>query len=115
MDYLSQLESRSIYIIREAYSLFPNIALLWSIGKDSTSLLWITRKAFFGRIPFPVIHIDTSFKFKEIYEFRDKYADIWQLDLRISKNERALRQGVSPERKKLDCGHDSQEQMLYVC
>ena len=64
MDYLAQLESRSIYIIREAYSLFPKIALLWSIGKDSTSLLWITRKAFFGKIPFPVIHIDTSYKFE---------------------------------------------------
>lgn len=103
MDHLSQLESRSIYIIREAYSLFPKIALLWSIGKDSTSLLWIIRKAFFGKIPFPVIHIDTSFKFKEIYEFREKFADIWQLDLRISKNVRALRQGVSPAKEKLEC------------
>lgn len=103
MDHLSQLESRSIYIIREAYNLFPKIALLWSIGKDSTSLLWITRKAFFGRIPFPVIHIDTSFKFEEIYEFRDKYADIWQLDLHISRNEKALRRGISPEKKKLEC------------
>jgi sulfate adenylyltransferase subunit 2 len=103
MDYLSKLESRSIYIIREAYSLFSNVALLWSIGKDSTSLLWITRKAFFGEIPFPVIHIDTSFKFEEIYEFRDKYADIWQLDLRISRNEEALRQGISPDKEKLEC------------
>jgi sulfate adenylyltransferase subunit 2 len=103
MDHLSQLESRSIYIIREAYSLFPKIALLWSIGKDSTSLLWITRKAFFGKIPFPVIHIDTTFKFKEIYEFRERYAEIWQLDLRISKNVGALRQGISPVKDKLEC------------
>ena len=66
MDYLDELENKSIYIIREAYSRFRNIAFLWSIGKDSTSLLWIARKAFFGKIPFPVVHIATSFKFKEI-------------------------------------------------
>ena len=66
MDYLDELENRTIYIIREAYARFKNIALLWSIGKDSTTLLWMVRKAFFGKIPFPIIHIDTSFKFKEI-------------------------------------------------
>jgi sulfate adenylyltransferase subunit 2 len=77
VTYLQELENKSIYIIREAYARFKNIALLWSIGKDSTSLLWITRKAFFGKIPFPVIHIDTSFKFEEIYQFRDKYAKEW--------------------------------------
>ena len=69
MDYLDELESKSIYIIREAYKQFRNIALLWSIGKDSTALLWLCRKAFFGKIPFPVVHLDTSYKFKEIYEF----------------------------------------------
>lgn len=62
MDYLYELENKTIYIIREAYARFRNIALLWSIGKDSTSLLWIARKAFFGKIPFPIVHIDTGFK-----------------------------------------------------
>lgn len=103
MDYLYELENKSIYIIREAYQRFKNIALLWSIGKDSTSLLWITRKAFFGKIPFPIIHIDTSFKFKEIYEFRNKYVKEWNLNLIVSKNEKALKEGVSPEKGKFDC------------
>jgi len=96
MECLKELEHKSIYIIREAYARFRNIALLWSIGKDSTSLLWIARKAFFGKIPFPIIHIDTSFKFEEIYQFRDKYVKEWGLNLIISKNEKALKQGMNP-------------------
>lgn len=103
MNYLDELENKTIYIIREAYNRFKNIALLWSIGKDSTTLLWICRKAFLGKIPFPVIHIDTSFKFKEIYEFRDKYCKDWNLNLIVSKNEEALKQGISPQKEKLEC------------
>ncbi len=103
MNYLNVLENRSIYIIREAYARFRDIALLWSIGKDSTTLLWIVRKAFFGKIPFPVIHIDTSFKFKEIYEFRKRLVEQWDLDLIISRNEDALGAGMTPEREKLAC------------
>lgn len=103
MNYLDELESRTIYIIREAYSHFKNIAMLWSIGKDSTTLLWIVRKAFFGKIPFPVMHIDTSFKFKEIYEFREKYANEWGLNLIISRNEKALEEGMSPKKAKIEC------------
>lgn len=103
MNYLDELENKTIYIIREAYSRFRNIGLLWSAGKDSTVLLWIARKAFFGRIPFPVIHIDTSLKFDEIYEFRDKYVEKWGLGLIISKNEKALKEGVSPEKGILTC------------
>lgn len=105
MDYLSQLENQSIYIIREAYSRFRDLALLWSIGKDSTTLLWITRKAFFGTIPFPIVHIDTTFKFQEIYEFRGKYSKHWNLNLIISKNEEAIKAGLSPEKSKFQCCH----------
>jgi sulfate adenylyltransferase subunit 2 len=105
MTDLDILEQKSIYIIREAYARFRNIALLWSIGKDSTSLVWLTRKAFFGRIPFPIIHIDTSFKFKEIYEFRNSYAKEWKLDLIISQNKEALSKGMGPEKSKLECCH----------
>ncbi|MBU1043615.1 MAG: sulfate adenylyltransferase subunit CysD [Candidatus Omnitrophica bacterium] len=103
MDHLDELENKTIYIIREAYARFRNTALLWSMGKDSTSLLWMTRKAFFGKIPFPIIHIDTSFKFKEMYEFRDKYTKKWNLDLIISKNIKALDAGLCSENKKFEC------------
>ncbi len=89
--------------MREAYSRFKDIVLLWSIGKDSTSMLWIARKAFFGRLPFPVLHIDTTFKFKEIYEFRDKYAAEWDLNLILSRNEKALEEGIGPGKEKLEC------------
>ncbi|MDD4351695.1 MAG: sulfate adenylyltransferase subunit 2 [Candidatus Gracilibacteria bacterium] len=95
MDHLSRLESQSIYIIREAYYKFPRLALLWSIGKDSTTLLWLCRKAFLGKIPFPVMHIDTTYKFPEMYAFRDKYAKEYGLDLLVEKNGEALARGVS--------------------
>ncbi|MBN1527112.1 MAG: sulfate adenylyltransferase subunit CysD [Candidatus Omnitrophica bacterium] len=103
MDYLDSLEQKTVYIVREAYSRFRNIALLWSIGKDSTTLLWICRKAFFGKIPFPVVHIDTGFKFKEIYAFRDEYARTWGLDLVISRNKKALEEGMCPDKGKMEC------------
>ncbi len=96
MDHLDMLQGRSIYIIREAYKQFNNIAILWSIGKDSTILLWLCRKAFFGIIPFPVLHIDTGYKFKEIYEFRDEYASKWDLRVIIGKNEEAIQRGIGP-------------------
>jgi sulfate adenylyltransferase subunit 2 len=95
MNYLDQLESKSIFVIREAYYRFKNMALLWSIGKDSTTLLWLCRKAFFGKIPFPVMHIDTTFKFPEMYEFRDRYAKEWDLNLIVEKNEEAIAKGIN--------------------
>jgi sulfate adenylyltransferase subunit 2 len=102
-DHLDRLENQSIFIIREAYSQFRKIGMLWSIGKDSTTLLWLIRKAFFGKIPFPVLHIDTTREFKEIYEFRDRYAKMWDLDLVVLKNEEALSRGIGPEKGKLHC------------
>jgi len=104
MDYLDELESRSIFVIREAYYRFNRIAALWSVGKDSTTLIQLCRKAFFGRVPFPVIHIDTGYKFPEIYAFRDKYAREWSLDLVVWSNKEALAAGMGPEKgSKLDC------------
>jgi len=103
MEQMSKLENQSIFIIREAYRQFRNVALLWSIGKDSTTLLWLTRKAFYGRIPFPTVHLDTGYKFKEIYEFRDKYAKEWDLDLIISKNQEAIDKGMGPEKDRFKC------------
>jgi sulfate adenylyltransferase subunit 2 len=103
MDHLDRLESQSIYIIREAYSQFRKVAMLWSIGKDSTTLLWLIRKAFFGEIPFPIVHIDTTFKFEEVYEFRDKYTKKWSLNLIIAKNDDAISKGIRPEKGKFQC------------
>ncbi len=95
MSCLDQLENNSIYIIREAYHQFKHMGLLWSIGKDSTTLLWLCRKAFFGKIPFPVMHIDTTFKFPEMYAYRDKYAKEWGLNLIIETNEDAIKRGIN--------------------
>jgi len=104
VDHLSELESKSIYIIREAYYQFRNIAILWSIGKDSTTLMWLCRKAFFGKLPFPVMHIDTSYKFPQMYKFRDEYSKKWDMDLIIARNEKALAEGMGPDQgEKLAC------------
>ncbi len=91
MDHLEKLENKSIHIIREAYSEFNNLCMLWSIGKDSTVLLWLARKAFFGHVPIPLVHIDTGYKIPEMIEHRDKLARKWELDMVYGQNEEALR------------------------
>ena len=90
MDHLSALESISIYILREAYANFKSLGMLWSIGKDSTVLLWLARKAFFGHVPFPLVHIDTHYKIPEMIEYRDRLAREWRLDMVVGANEEAL-------------------------
>ena len=90
MDHLDQLEHRSVHILREAYSAFRSLCMLWSIGKDSTVLLWLTRKAFFGHVPYPLIHIDTSFKIPEMIAYRDRLVAEWHLNLMYGQNEQAL-------------------------
>ena len=81
MNRLDQLESQSIYILREAFNRLDRIAMLWSLGKDSNVMVWLARKAFFGHVPFPLVHVDTGRKFAEMYEFREHYAKEWKLDL----------------------------------
>ena len=66
--------------MREAYKKFKKVGMLWSIGKDSTTMIGIARKAFYGRVPFPVIYIDTGKHFKQMYEFRDKCVKEWNLN-----------------------------------
>lgn len=88
---LDKLESKSIYILREAYSQFKNLGMLWSIGKDSTVLLWLARKAFFGHVPFPLVHIDTHYKIPEMIEYRDRFTAEWGLDMIYGENAEALR------------------------
>ena len=84
MDQLEILESQSIFILREAYRSFKNLVMLWSIGKDSTVLLWLARKAFFGHVPIPLMHVDTQWKFGEMYKFGLEFAkydaDGWATD-----------------------------------
>jgi len=104
IDHLDKLESQSIYIIREAYKQFKDIAVLWSIGKDSTTMMWLVRKAFYGKVPFPALHIDTGYKFKDIYRFRDEWAKNWGMKLVIGRNEESIKAGMAPnEGDKLSC------------
>lgn len=79
MDHLDALEAESIYILREAKAKLDRLAILWSLGKDSNVVIWLCKKAFFGHVPFPVLHIDTGKKFPEMYAFRDRYAKEWGL------------------------------------
>ena len=90
MDYLDKLENKSIHILREAYANFKSLVMLWSIGKDSTVLLWLARKAFFGHVPIPLVHIDTSYKIPEMIKYRDKLAREWKLDMIYGQNKQAL-------------------------
>ncbi|GBQ93784.1 sulfate adenylyltransferase subunit 2 [Asaia krungthepensis NRIC 0535] len=83
MDDLDQLEAQSIFILREAYRKLRPLSLLWSLGKDSNVMVWLARKAFMGRVPFPVMHVDTGKKFPEMYAFREEYTKKWNLDLML--------------------------------
>lgn len=100
---LDELESQSVFILREAFRKVEKLGLLWSIGKDSNVLVWLARKAFFGRVPFPVVHIDTSYKLPEMIRFRDRMAREWGLDLLVGQNTAALAQGMSPARGRIAC------------
>ncbi|MDR2017480.1 MAG: sulfate adenylyltransferase subunit 2 [Syntrophobacterales bacterium] len=90
MDHLQQLENLSVHILREAYANFKSLGMLWSIGKDSTVLLWLTRKAFFGHVPFPLIHIDTHYKIPEMIKYRDWLTKDWKLNMIYGVNEAAI-------------------------
>lgn len=94
---LKQLESESIFIFREVAAEFENPVMLYSIGKDSTVLLQIARKAFYpGKIPFPLLHVDTGYKFKEMYEFRDNLMKEIDADLIVYRNEEAIDANINP-------------------
>ncbi len=81
MDHLDKLEAQSIYIFREAFNRIGKIAMLWSFGKDSNVMVHLARKAFFGNLPFPLIHCDTELEMQEVYDFRHKYSKEWGVNL----------------------------------
>ncbi|HBQ63713.1 MAG TPA: sulfate adenylyltransferase [Clostridiales bacterium] len=90
MDHLDRLENISIHILREAYAAFRNLCMLWSIGKDSTVMLHLARQAFFGHVPFPLVHIDTHYKIPEMIEYRNRLVMEMKLDLLVGENREAL-------------------------
>jgi sulfate adenylyltransferase subunit 2 len=91
MDHLDQLENISVHILREAFANFKSLCMLWSIGKDSTVLLWLARKAFLGHVPFTLVHIDTTFKIPEMIEYRDRLTKQWHLDMVYGVNTEAVK------------------------
>lgn len=97
ITHLKQLEAESIHIFREVAAEFDNPVMLYSVGKDSSVLLHLARKAFApGKIPFPLLHVDTTWKFREMIEFRDRMAKKYDFDLLVHINEDGVAQGVGP-------------------
>ena len=97
LTHLQQLEAESIHIIREVAAEFDNPVMLYSIGKDSSVMLHLARKAFYpGRLPFPLLHVDTGWKFREMYEFRDRTAKAYGFDLLVHKNPEGVAMGINP-------------------
>lgn len=95
--YLKHLESEAIFILREAFAAFKTPVLMYSIGKDSSVLLHLAKKAFYPeKIPFSVLHIDTGWKFKEMIEHRDQIAKCMPLDLIIYKNQDGTNNNITP-------------------
>lgn len=96
-EHLKQLEAESIYIFREAAAQFERPVLLYSIGKDSSVLLHLALKAFApGKLPFPLLHVDTTWKFREMIQFRDQTAERLGLELIVHTNQEGLDQGIGP-------------------
>lgn len=97
MTHLKALENESIQIFREVAAEFDNPVMLYSVGKDSSVLLHLARKAFYpGKIPFPLLHVDTTWKFKEMIAFRDTIAKKYDLDLLVHINPEGLAMNVGP-------------------
>ena len=98
LSHLRQLEAESVHIFREVVAECENPVMLYSVGKDSSVLAHLALKAFRpGRLPFPLLHVDTGFKFKEMYEFRDRYCEQIGAELIVRKNEEAIARIGGPE------------------
>ncbi|MCA2015676.1 sulfate adenylyltransferase subunit CysD [Vibrio tritonius] len=97
LTHLKKLEAESIHIIREVAAEFSNPVMMYSIGKDSSVMLHLARKAFYpGKLPFPLLHVDTNWKFQEMIKFRDETAKKYDLDLIVHKNPEGLAMNISP-------------------
>jgi len=97
LGHLATLEAESIYILREAAAEFSRPVMLYSIGKDSSVMLRLAQKAFYpGKIPFPLLHVDTSYKFPEMIQFRDSYVRVIGAELIVHQNCEALERGANP-------------------
>jgi sulfate adenylyltransferase subunit 2 len=97
LSHLDQLEAESVHIIREVVAEFENPVMLYSVGKDSSVMVRLAQKAFApGRMPFPLLHVDTSYKFREMYEFRDRFCREIGADLRVFRNEDAIAANTNP-------------------
>jgi len=97
LTHLQRLEAESIHIMREVVAEAENPVMLYSIGKDSAVMLHLALKAFFpGKLPFPLLHVDTTWKFREMIQFRDQIAARFGVDLRVHINPDGLAQGVGP-------------------
>src|ERR1700709_2423839 len=97
LNHLQALEAESIAIMREAGDEFARPVMLYSIGKDSSVMLRLAQKAFHpGKFPFPLLHVDTSYKFPEMIEFRDRYTSEIGADLIVHRNEQAIADGATP-------------------
>lgn len=103
MNHLDRLESQSIFVIREAFNKIDRLALLWSAGKDSQTLLWLVRKAFFGHVPFPCVFLETGFDMPELVELRDRLTREWRLDLVVARHDAALAAGMNHTRGRVNC------------
>ncbi len=97
LTHLNQLEAESIHVFREVAAAFDNPVMMYSIGKDSSVMLHLARKAFYpGRLPFPLLHVDTTWKFREMIAFRDVQAEKLGLDLIVHINEEGVRANINP-------------------
>ncbi len=109
MTHLKQLEQESIHVIREVVAEFRNPVMLYSVGKDSAVMVRLAQKAFYpGRFPFPLMHVDTGYKFPEMYEFRDRFVESIGARLIVERNEEWIGKGAHPS----TLGNDKCCQML---
>ena len=109
LTHLKQLEAESIHIIREVAAEFANPVMLYSIGKDSSVMVRLAQKAFHpGRLPFPLMHVDTTWKFKEMTRFRDEFCKANNLNLIVSINAEGVAQGINP----FDHGSEKHTQVM---